>query len=297
MPLLSSLLPQLAGFVVDTFRLSVWLVLLVVIFVPLERLFSLRPCGFLRPQVGNDLIYYFLNSLLPAAIIGLPLGALAMLGREIMPAAFHQALQQLPLWLSITAGLIIGDIGSYWGHRLSHEIPLLWRFHAVHHSAEHIDFLVNVRGHPIDMVVTRMFGLAPLYILGLAHAGPSGSMPAIVIAFSGTLLSFFLHANIRLRFGPLEGLIATPAFHHWHHSCTDHINHNYAATFPWIDRVFGTYHLPRHFPTAYGTRTPVPATLIGQLLSPLNGTELRRPSKAERPDNGPLQPQNKKPSR
>lgn len=269
MTLLSSLPPQIAGFAVDVFRLCVWLVLLVAIFVPLERSFAQRPSKFLRSQIGNDLTYYFLNSLLPAALMSVPLAVLATLVHRVLPAGFHQSVHELPLWLTVSAGLIIADVGSYWGHRLSHEIPFLWRFHAIHHSAEHIDFLVNGRGHPIDMVVTRMFGLVPLYILGLGSAGPTGSMLPIIITLSGTFLGFFIHANVRWRFGPLEWLVTTPAFHHWHHSRTNHIDHNYAATFPLIDRMFGTFYLPGHFPADYGIQTPMPGTLTGQLLSPM----------------------------
>lgn len=269
MTLLSNLPPQIASFVVDVFRLAFWLVLLIAIFAPLERLFAQRPSKFLRPQIGNDLAYYFLSSLVPGALMSVPLAVVAKLAQKLLPAGFHDSVRGLPLWLGISAGLIIADIGSYWGHRLSHEIRFLWRFHAIHHSAEHIDFLVNGRAHPIDMVVTRMSGLVPLYILGLGSAGLAGSMLPIVITLIGTFLGFFLHANVRWRFGPLEWLVATPAFHHWHHSRADHIDHNYAATFPWVDRMFGTFYLPGHFPADYGSQTPMPTTLTGQLLSPM----------------------------
>lgn len=279
MTLLSSLPPEIVRFVVDVLRLCLWLMLLIALFVPLERLFAQRPSKFLRPQIGNDLAYYFLSSLLPAALMSVPLAVLATVVQKVLPAGFHDSVHGLPLWLTISAGLIVADIGSYWGHRLSHEIGFLWRFHAIHHSAEHIDFLVNGRAHPIDMVVTRMSGLLPLYILGLGSAGPAGSMLPIAITLIGTFMGFFLHANVRLRFGPLEWLVATPAFHHWHHSRTDHIDHNYAATFPWIDRMFGTLYLPAHFPADYGIQTPMPATLIGQLLSPMESPTVVQPRK------------------
>lgn len=272
MTLIASLPLQIAGFAVEVFRLCIWLVLLVAIFVPLERLFAQRPSKFLRPQIGNDLAYYFLSSLVPAALMSVPLAVLAALVQKVLPSDFHDSVHRLPLWLGISAGLIIADIGSYWGHRLSHEIRFLWRFHAIHHSAEHIDFLVNGRAHPIDMVVMRMSGLVPLYILGLGGAGPAGSLLPIAITVIGTFLGFFLHANVRWRFGPLEWLVALPAFHHWHHSRTDHIDHNYAATFPWIDWMFGTLYLPGHFPADYGIQTPMPTTLVGQLLSPIEHT-------------------------
>jgi sterol desaturase/sphingolipid hydroxylase (fatty acid hydroxylase superfamily) len=272
----------LTGFAVDCCRLCVWLVLLAAIFLPLERVFARRPAKLLRPQLGNDLAYYFISSLVPAALMSLPLALLATLVRALLPG-LHAGVNALPLWLAVPAGLVIADIGAYWGHRLSHENAWLWRYHAVHHSAEHIDFLVNGRAHPIDMVVVRLCGMAPLYVLGLGSAGLAGSMLPVAIKLSGTLLGFFVHANLRWRFGPLEWLVATPAFHHWHHSRNDHANHNYAATFPWIDLLFGTLYLPRHFPAEYGTRTPMPATLSGQLLAPFARARPSAPAaKAER---------------
>jgi len=100
------------------------------------------------------------------------------------------------------------------------------------------------------------------------------------------LWGFFVHANLRWRFGPLEWLLATPAFHHWHHTNDgpDCVNKNYAAMFPWVDRMFGTFYLPKTWPAEYGTSTPVPETLIGQLLEPLAPTAAARsPSAAPRP--------------
>ncbi len=271
---------SLSSLAIDVARLSVWLVVLTALFVPLERLFARAPAPVLRREIGIDLGYYFLNSLVPAALIALPMALVATLVQRVLPPGFHAAVHGLPLWVSIPLGLVVADIGSYWGHRLMHASPLLWRFHAVHHSAEHMDFLVNTRAHPVDLVVTRLSGLVPLYILGLGSAGPAGSLLPVVITLIGTFAGFFIHANLRWRLGPLEALVATPAFHHWHHSRTDHIDRNFAATFPWLDRIFGTHYLPGHFPDAYGTVEPQPPTLAGQLLAPL-APAAKRPAAAE----------------
>jgi hypothetical protein len=105
------------------------------------------------------------------------------------------------------------------GHRLSHEVPFLWRFHAIHHSAEHIDFLVSTRAHPVDFVFTRICMLAPLYALGLVgtvHMTDGAIAMGVILA--GLVWEYFVHANLRWRLGPLEWIIATPGFHHWHHT-------------------------------------------------------------------------------
>lgn len=267
---LAALLPDFAR---DVARLCLWLAILSVIFIPLERLFALRQTKLARDGVLANLVYYFLSSLLPAVLLSLPLSLVAFAAQRLVPAAVPAALGALPLAAKLLLALVVGEIGFYWGHRFSHQFPWLWRFHALHHSAEHMYFLVNTRAHPVDMVVTRLFGVVPLYLLGLAGPTAGGSVTPMLVILIGTVWGFFIHANLRWRFGPFEWLVATPAFHHWHHSRVDHINHNYASTLPILDRLFGTLYLPRHWPQEYGTDTAMPASLGGQLLTPLLGAK------------------------
>ena len=253
-------------------RLCVWLVLLSVLFVPLERLFALHPQKIFRKAIVTDIGYYFLSSFIPSVLLSAPLAVVASIVHHLIPTGISSALAELPLWMRIAAAMVVGDIGFYWGHRWSHEIPFLWGFHAVHHSAEHVDFLVNTRAHPVDMVFTRLCGLIPLYVLGLAAPmrGTPSMIPLLVLLL-GTIWGFFVHANLRWRFGPLEWLIATPAFHHWHHTNDGpvYINKNYAPLLPWIDRAFGTLYLPKDKqPASYGIDQPLPSGLFAQLLQP-----------------------------
>ncbi len=121
------------------------------------------------------------------------------------------------------------------------------------------------------MVFGRFCGLVPIYVLGLGGpVGPAGSLVPVLVTLFGTLWGFFIHANLRWRFGPLEWLITTPAFHHWHHTLTGPINRNYASTLPWLDWIFGTHYLPRdEWPAAYGIEAKLPDSLAGQLAYPL----------------------------
>ncbi|PMQ10859.1 sterol desaturase family protein [Janthinobacterium sp. AD80] len=252
MSLLQTLQTHLPGLAVDVLRLSLWLVLLAIIFVPLERYFGERHAGRSRTELASDLGFYFISSLLPAVLLAAPLALVAIAGQRLLPDALPAAMTALPLWAKLLLGLLIGEVGTYWGHRLSHEVPWLWRYHAVHHSTEQLYFLANTRTHPVDMVVTRLFGLTPLYLLGLAGPNAAGSAAPVLLLLIGTVWGFFIHANLRWRFGPLEWLVATPAFHHWHHSKFEHINRNYASTLPVLDRLFGTYHLPPEWPASCG---------------------------------------------
>lgn len=261
---------HLLVFLLSILRLSAWLAILVVVFTPLERFFAVHSHRTLRKGIGVDLCYYFLNSLLPAAILSIPAALLGWTARRVLPGSMFAMTASLPFWARASAGLIAGEIGYYWGHRWSHEIPFLWRFHSIHHSAEEMDFLVNTRAHPLDMVFSRFCGLVPMYALGLA--GPTsasgGSLTPVLVLLVGTVWGFFIHANLRWRFGPLEWLVSTPKFHHWHHTKTGLIDHNYASTLPWLDLLFGTYNLPKEWPESYGIEARAPDTLIDQLTYP-----------------------------
>jgi sterol desaturase/sphingolipid hydroxylase (fatty acid hydroxylase superfamily) len=250
-------------------RTCAWLVLLVAIFAPLEHFFAVRPAKFFYKGWGTNLGWYFVNSVVPLFLLGPLAAVLAITVHATVPASFTAAVAALPLWAHMMAAMVVGEIGFYWGHRWSHEIPLLWRFHAVHHSAEHVSFLVNTRAHPIDMVFTRLCGLTLLYATGLAS--PLGANPGLApafVLFIGLTWSFFIHANVRWRLGPLEELLSSPAFHHWHHTRDDHKDHNYSSMLPVMDRIFGTFYLPKDWPAAYGVDSPAPQSLAGQLLEP-----------------------------
>lgn len=253
-------------------RLGLWLALLAAIFVPLERLWALHPAGLLRPATGTDLGYYFLNGLLPSLLLGAPLALVAWVGHALVPAGVTAAIARWPMGWRLAAAVLVSEVGFYWGHRWSHASPLLWRFHAIHHSAAQMDWLVNTRAHPVDMIFTRLCGLVPLYVVGLAApAGRAAGLIPVLVLLVGTIWGFLIHANVRWRSRLLEQVIATPAFHHWHHANDDPArpDRNYAAMLPLLDRLFGTWHLPpQACPARYGIDRALPAGLGRQLLEP-----------------------------
>jgi len=270
---------HLLAFVLNVARLCVWLLLLAVIFLPLEHLFALHRKRFFRRGLLRDIGYYFLNGLLPGVLLIVPLSLIAFGAHAVVPYRVQATVAAWPLWTRVVIGFVVGEIGFYWGHRWAHAIPFLWRFHAVHHSAEHVYFLTSARAHPLDNVFIRLCGLVPAYILGVASPlTPSGSIVPVLIVLAATLWGFFIHANLRWRLRPIGWLIATPAFHHWHHTLGESRDRNFASMLPWVDMIFGTYHAPRQqWPAAYGIDDKLPESLAGQLLHPF-----RAPPPADR---------------
>jgi sterol desaturase/sphingolipid hydroxylase (fatty acid hydroxylase superfamily) len=169
----------------------------------------------------------------------------------------------LPSVAAVLIATVIVFVGQYWAHRLTHQIPVLWRFHSVHHSIENMDWLASGRVHPIDQIFTHGAVVIPLYLLGF-----NGNVFGGVVVFF-TLLALFQHANVRLRFPVVRWVINTPEWHHWHHALDrEAINKNFGT--PVIDKLFGTAYMPRgQWPSGFGTTEPVPPVgYVRQLAYP-----------------------------
>lgn len=246
---------------------------LALVFIPFEFLFPAHPKRFFRRGLSIDALFYFVGPILLRLPLAPLLAGLAALGAWIVPAAVHHAVQSQPLWLQTIEAAVVGDLGIYIGHRIQHEVPGLWRFHAVHHSAEELDWIAGARFHPVDLLITRTFSFGLLYALGFAT-------PAILLYLAiYTYESFGVHANVRTDFGPLRYLLVSPTSHHWHHSRDARARgKNYAGFIALWDVLFGTFYLPRgERPANYGTDTPVPQDFAGQIFFPFRWRERARP--------------------
>ena len=246
--------PEVTHLLYTMRSLIVWLFMLAAIFVPLERLFGVIRQPAMRPHLLADLGYFFMTGLLPTLVLAFPLGAIAALSRHFTPEPYLLWVISLPIAVQIAFAFVIGEFGFYWAHRIMHQVPWLWRFHAIHHEPVRMDWLINTRAHAIDIIFTRMCGLSLVTIAGFGAPGSgSGSLVPVIVLIIGTFWGFFIHSNLNVRLGWFEHILSTPRFHHWHHSRIDHVNHNYASTLPFYDRIFGTYHLPpKAWPPSYG---------------------------------------------
>jgi sterol desaturase/sphingolipid hydroxylase (fatty acid hydroxylase superfamily) len=250
----------------DWFLLNV--LVLAMLFVPIEQLFARLPQRVLRPAWTTDLAHFAVSHLMVQVTVLLTLMPAAMFFRWAVHPGIQNAIAAQPYVVQFVEILVVADLSEYAIHRLFHTVPFLWRFHAVHHSSEVMDWLAGSRMHLVDVVVTRALVFVPLYVLGFAP--PPVYAYLVFVSFHAV----FIHANVRFRFGRVAHLIATPQFHHWHHAADrDAVDRNFAVHLPVIDRLLGTYHMPpERWPSAYGIAGhPVPRAYVRQLLYPFTG--------------------------
>jgi sterol desaturase/sphingolipid hydroxylase (fatty acid hydroxylase superfamily) len=237
-------------------------IILAVIFSPLERYFPAKKQKFFRPAWLTDLCFFLGQYLIWGSLVFGGLAYCLPWLSTITPVGFRNFVQGQPWWAQAIAIVLLSDFFIYWGHRIQHQVPFLWRFHAVHHSAEHLDWLAAHREHPLDTVYTVGLINLPAYLLGFDLATLAG-----FTAFRG-IWAIYIHSNVRLPLGPLRMLIGAPELHHWHHA-KERFAGNYANLSPLMDLLFGTYRHPSHEPESLGLSEPFPRSYAGQLLHPL----------------------------
>src|SRR5262249_31821934 len=155
----------------------------------------------------------------------------------------------------------LSDLFIYWGHRLQHRVGFLWRFHSIHHSAEHLDWLAAHREHPLDSIYTLSLINLPAFILGFPLETLAG-----FLAFRG-IWAIYIHSIVRSPMDRLRLQIGTPELHHCHHPREPNAG-NYANISPLMALLFGTYRCPPKEPEAFGVTEPIPQDYAGQLLHP-----------------------------
>jgi sterol desaturase/sphingolipid hydroxylase (fatty acid hydroxylase superfamily) len=232
------------------------------VLVPLERRFARHDQPVLRRGVRVDVLHFLFTHLLELACLlaaaGLTYVVLSPL--TIEPASDWIASQSMVVQVLLAMALF--QITYYAEHRLAHRWSFLWRFHAVHHSSEHLDWLAAPRLHPAEAFVGG-FVMVPVFVV-------LGFVPVTVgvVASLQTIWAIFVHSNVRFRLRPLDRVWITPEYHHWHHSNEPEArNKNFGL--PLLDTLFGTYYMPQdRRPARYGIDEPMPDSYVGQLLQP-----------------------------
>jgi sterol desaturase/sphingolipid hydroxylase (fatty acid hydroxylase superfamily) len=221
--------------------------------MPLEWAFRARALPRLRPELFTDVLFL----LFQYGVMG---GVLAALN-DGLRAWIDVPTPDWPLAVRVVVAVVLGDLGLYWGHRLSHAVPWLWRFHAVHHTAPALDWVAAHREHPLDGVWSQLTFNLPMLVCGLDL---DIAMPLLV--FRG-VWAVLLHSNVTLPLGPLGLLLGDPVLHRAHHA-RDAAPANFGNLAPYLDVLFGTHRRPTDEVYALGVAGAPRRGFLGHLLRP-----------------------------
>ncbi len=174
-----------------------------------------------------------LEAVLKASLLVVALKVSSMIRSDIWPTEW-------PIIFQLALALVVSQFGEYWVHRAMHEVPFLWRFHAIHHSPKRLYWLNAARFHPIDTAVGYCVATSSLLIAGVPDN--------ILIIFTAwvTVHGLFQHCNIDIKLGPLNYIFSMAELHRWHHSLKlEEANNNYGNNIIFWDIVFGTLYYPK----------------------------------------------------
>ncbi len=174
---------------------------------------------------------------------------------------------ELPAVAQVFLFLLLKDFFRYWYHRWMHEIPFMWRWHAVHHSVERLYWLNGIRSHPLEILVQTLIWAIPLALL---QPPAEIAMISVLMALS---IGIFQHANIDAKLGFWEYIFSIGDNHRYHHYNTDGIgDSNYGGEFIVWDILFGTFHNPRGDrpleSIGIGSSPNYPQTMSGLMIAP-----------------------------
>ena len=252
------------GIGVDWFLLD--LLVMTVVFLPLERFWPLHSGQkTFRPEWTTDAAYFVATHLPAQLLTFLMVLPAAVATRWLTVPRLVEFVGNMPLVVQLVAAIFVADLAQYVVHRAFHGVPALWRFHAVHHSIQTLDWIAGSRSHFVDIVLTRGLIMIPLRLCGFSES--------ILVAYI-VFVSFhatFSHTDFRPRAVWLEPYFVTPRYHHWHHAAdAEAVDVNFAIHFPLIDRLFGTFHFPKDlWPKRYGlNNASMPPGFFAQLIAP-----------------------------
>jgi sterol desaturase/sphingolipid hydroxylase (fatty acid hydroxylase superfamily) len=242
------------------------LLVMTIVFVPVERFWPLHPQQkTFRPEWTTD-YFYFVATHLPAQLITFVMlipatAALKWLG---IPSLI-KTVGSLPFLVQLPLAIVVADLAQYATHRAFHKIPFLWRFHSIHHSIQTMDWIAGSRSHFVDILLTRSLILIPMTLCGFSQNAMAGYL--VFVSFHAT----FCHTDFAPRPIWLEPYFVTVRYHHWHHAAhPEAADVNFAIHWPFIDKLFGTYYLPKDaWPERYGLiNSSVPPGFFRQFIAP-----------------------------
>ena len=246
--------------------LYVFMLLLIVgleFWIPFNRVW-----GDIRKATRADVTYFLLAAPIDSLHIFLLVGLLAT------TAQYHHYLQVVDIWphdahilLQLFLVILIVDFFKYWYHRWTHEVPLFWRFHSIHHSLDRLEMLRASYFYPIDIFLTVGLGTIAMLMVGVSY-----ELIIFHNVFAG-ITGLLNHSNADLRCGFFDHFLNSPGHHRAHHSVgLPGRSSNYGSFFNFTDRIFGTRYLPedqRNFGRlGLDDSYEMPDTVLAQLAVP-----------------------------
>lgn len=255
------------------------IVFLIIIF---ERIYPNRAswnksCGDVLTDMAHNIVYYFTFILAPLLAVPIVSFGYWLFDRSFLPIESLFWPTSWPLFVQLVLALVLGEGLTYCLHRAQHKIPILWRFHSIHHSPRRLYWLNTGRFH----VVNALIDILPIFVFLLAFGIPKEVFVALLLftAING----FFQHSNLKIHIGFLNWIFSNAELHRWHHSNVEvESNHNYGQNIILWDIIFGTRFLPekKEQPESIGISYPekFPTKFIQQLLAPFRWKKIENDS-------------------
>lgn len=225
----------------------------VLLLVFLERVIPLKKAPLFRKGFFSDLGWYSIiqEQLLSVGLI-----------EYLMQFSFTHhfgVISKQPLWLQFFIVLILFDFATYWIHRFFH-FSRLWRFHELHHSSTHIDWLSGLRQHPVDIILASVANAIVFCLTG------ADFKVSVIIAGVVTVHGIYKHSNFKNSIGPFQYIIISSDMHRLHHlNELKYQKSNYGTLLSIWDRIFGTICYPKgneHNDIPFGTDDKYPQNFI-----------------------------------
>jgi sterol desaturase/sphingolipid hydroxylase (fatty acid hydroxylase superfamily) len=251
--------------------LAIFLILGLELWIPFRNAW-----GDIRHVTRADVIYFLLAAPIDGLQIFLLVGLLAG------TAEYHHYVQVFDIWpreapilLQLLIATLIVDFFKYWYHRWTHEVPILWRIHSIHHSLDRLEMLRASYFYPIDIFLTVATGTLAMLAVGAGH-----ELIIFHNVFAG-ITGLLNHSNADLQCGVFDSVLNSPGHHRAHHSVAPPGSRsNYGSFFNFADRLFGTRYLPanQREPDQLGLDDSyrMPPNFLDQLAVPLRWHRVHR---------------------
>ena len=231
-----------------------------------------------RKEVSINLWLYALDALFVGPLTAVVVQLIRVtVGGSPLEVVTPSLWASVPVWVTLLAVIVLGDLISYFRHRLEHT-RTLWPSHAIHHSDTEMTWLTLSRFHPLNRLTTMFVDTTFLAVMGF----PQWALLTNVLVrhYYGE----FVHADLPWTYGPLGRIFVSPVMHRWHHARdVTGAGSNFATIFSVFDQAFGTYYVPGPCNVPLGVNDKIGNGIVGQLVYPIvewggRIASLRRPS-------------------